>query len=244
MRIKWLANITFLIIVVIASCSSASAAWSVLKANDVEKFIDTFPGMYQEYKALGLNINSQTGKVSGADKLKRDKEVQRILQENGWNFMFWPKLQAITRGYSLLKYEKVHNEHGANIDKFFKDLKKAQWLTPEKKAEIEKAYSQAKKGLAAEAERRRKQVHKKDLAILNNYVPELDSVLQKIVRVQLQQQKLENSKAGKCKITLNFNTGKETVRDRFQFYYLWDANKTTSKAIEGDYFMAYIVHTR
>ena len=35
--------------------------------NDLQKFIQTFPGMYRELRSLELNINPQNGNISGAD---------------------------------------------------------------------------------------------------------------------------------------------------------------------------------
>ncbi len=162
---------------------SAQAAWPILHDNDLEKFIRTFPVMYREYKELGLHINPQTGNLSGENKLKRDKEVQRILKENDWNFMFWPKLQTITRGYSVLKYDQLKGQHGKNIEKFIHDLKNSKWMTPEKKAELEASFAKAKKDLSTEANRRRNLVHKKDIRIIGKYIPQLDIVLKEIIRV-------------------------------------------------------------
>lgn len=182
--IKKMFGLVFLVFLVSSfTIQNGHAAWPLLKERDMQQFVKTFPDMYQEYRALGLHINPHTGKISGADKLNRDKEVQRILKENGWNFMFWPKLQTITRGYSVLKYDQLHVRHGANIEKFVNDLKKAKWLTPEKKAELEAAFSGAENGLSAEAKRRRKLVHQKDFTIIRRYIPQLDVVLKEIIKV-------------------------------------------------------------
>ena len=80
--------------VLILSCtflSSAYAAWPVLNNADMQKFVQTFPAMYREYKALGLNVNPQTGQVDGSDRLMWKKEVQRVLNQNGWDFRFWKR---------------------------------------------------------------------------------------------------------------------------------------------------------
>lgn len=183
MNKKGLVYILLLYFFTTFSLQDGHAAWPLLKENDLQKFIQTFPGMYREYQTLGLNINPQNGNISGADKLKRDKEVQRILKENGWNFMFWPKLQTITRGYSVLKYDQVKREHGTNIEKFINNLKNSKWMTPEKKAEIEAAFSKAKKGLSAENERRRDLVHRNDFNVIEKYISQLDKILKVMIKM-------------------------------------------------------------
>ena len=140
--------------------------------------------MFREYKKLGLNLNPQTGKVTGADKLKRDKAVQEILKKNGWNFMFWPKLQTIARGYSIASYERGNAKHGSNIKKFVDDLKKSRWMTPEKKAELEAFYSQTKGKFDWRINLLRKQVHKNDLALVKKSMPTLDIVMKEVGKIE------------------------------------------------------------
>ena len=171
-------------LVALSSPQPVEAAWPVLNQKEVQHFVDTFPGMYREYRKLGLQINPQKGRVDGAWKVKRNEEVKRILEENGWDFMFWPRLQAIVRGYSLAKYDLAVSEHGANLDKFVADLKKSQWMTPEKKAELEAFYSQLKSNFAAEAKKLRRQVHAKDLKFVKSSMPELDSVMQEVAKIE------------------------------------------------------------
>ena len=163
---------------------SAQAAWPVLNEKEVQKFVKTFPGMYREYVEVGLRINPQQGKVSGAWKAKRDEEVKSILTENGWDFMFWAKLQAITRGYSLAKYDQSVSEHGDNIEKFVEDLKKAKWMTPAKRAELEAFYKKLKTDFASRAKTLRHQVHKNDLRLVNQALPELDLVMNEIIKIE------------------------------------------------------------
>jgi hypothetical protein len=140
--------------------------------------------MYQQYVEVGLRINPQQGKVSGAWKAKRDEEVKRILAENGWDFMFWAKLQAITRGYSLAKYDLAVSEHGDNIDKFIDDLKNAKWMTPEKRAELEAFYAKLKTDFASRAKTLRRQVHKNDLKLVKKALPALDLVMNEIIKIE------------------------------------------------------------
>lgn len=175
---------TLLLFCIALSVPSAQAGWAVLREGDLQKFTATFPEMFQQYQKLGLKINSQTGKMSGMERARRDKEVKRILKENGWNFRFWGKLQTIVRGYSLAKYEQVSSNHGANIEKFVRDLSKSRWMSPEKKAELEAFYSQTKINLSKNAEKLRRQVHKKDLSLIVIALPELDRVMQEISRIQ------------------------------------------------------------
>lgn len=162
----------------------AGAAWPVLNQKEVDKFVETFPGMYREVVELGLRIDPQKGKVDGAWKLKRDQKVKRILAENGWDFMFWPRLQAIVRGYSLAKYEQAVSEHGENIEKFVNDLKKSAWMTPEKRAELEAFYAQLKTGFADRAKKLKRQVHQSDLKVVERALPELDSVMNEVIKIE------------------------------------------------------------
>lgn len=158
----------------------------LLKDIDIKMFIETFPKMYQEYRKLGLKVDPQTGKVEGDQQIKRDKEVNRILQENGWNFMFWPKLQTIFRGYSVAKYDQVTSEHGQNLEKLISDLKNSKWMTPEKKAELEAFYSQMKNNFAKEAARLRKKVHANDLSLIKKSISGLDIVMQEVVKIEVE----------------------------------------------------------
>lgn len=162
----------------------AQAAWPVLNEKEVQRFVDTFPGMYRQYVELGLRINPQKGRVDGAWKLKRDEAVMRVLAENGWDFMFWPRLQAITQGYSLAKYDQAVTEHGGNLEKFVEDLKKSPWMTPEKKAELEAFYAKLKTDFASRARTLRRQVHKNDLNLVRQALPELDSVMNEIIKIE------------------------------------------------------------
>ena len=162
----------------------AEAAWPVLNEKEVQRFVNTFPGMYEEYVELGLRIDPQKGKVSGAWKTKRDEAVKRILAENGWDFMFWARLQAIVRGYSLAKYEQAVSEHGDNIDKFIEDLRKAKWMTPEKRAELEAFYRKLETDFESRAKTLRRHVHNNDLMLVRKALPELDSVMQEVIRIE------------------------------------------------------------
>ena len=182
MRKKISFNTLIILFLSFSVALSANAAWPILNENDMEQFIQTFPGMYEEYVQLGLKVNPETGKIEGSEKLKRDQEVKRILKANGWNFMFWPKLQTIVRGYSLIKQAEFTTHHGANIEKFVNDLTSAQWMTPEKKAELEAFYSKLKRDTASAADLKRQQVNSKDLKLIQNSIGALDTVMAKIAK--------------------------------------------------------------
>ncbi len=163
---------------------TAQAAWPVLNEKVVQRFVDTFPGMYREYVELGLRIDPQKGTVSGAWKAKRDEEVKRILAENGWDVRFWARLQTIVRGYSLAKYEQAVSEHGDGIEKFVEDLKNAKWMTAEKRAELEAFYAKLKTDFESRAKTLRRQVHKNDLKQVERALPKLDSVMQEVIKIE------------------------------------------------------------
>lgn len=176
---------TLLILVVLFSClRPVDAAWPLLSEKDTQKFIQTFPGIYKEYRRMGLKVNPETGKIVGEEKLKHDQEVNRILKENGWNFMFWPKLQVIVRGYSLTKQDEFTGNHGANIEKFVSDLTSAKWMTPEKRAELETFYANLKTNAASTAALKRSQVHQEDLNLIRASMARLDTVMAEIAEFE------------------------------------------------------------
>jgi len=157
MRRKLTIATALTVLLSVVSTPAAQAAWPVLNDKEVDKFVETFPGMYR---------------------------IKRILAENGWDFMFWPRLQAIVRGYSLAKYEQAVSEHGENIEKFVEELKKSPWMTPEKKAELEAFYAQLKTDFASRAKQLRRQVHKNDLKVVERALPELDSVMTEVIKIE------------------------------------------------------------
>ncbi len=160
------------------------AARPVLANGDVEKFIETFPGMYRDYRQMGLRVSPQTGEVTGADKIKRSKAVRKILKDNGWNFMFWPKLQSIARGYSLIKQRKFVEAHGNNIDKFVNELNDNPWMTAEQKRNLEAFYAKAQHDLDAREAHLSRQVNADDLSLLQKFVTPLDDVMGAIVKIE------------------------------------------------------------
>ncbi len=164
--------------------SPSIAAWPVLNDKDMKRFIQTFPTMYQDYRVLGLKVNPQTGQVAGTDMLKRNANVQKILKKNGWNFRFWPQLQTIARGYSLLKQQQFQSNHGSNIDQFVSNLKNSPWMTPDKKAELEAFYSKVKGDFESNTNQWTKQVNPKDLAIIRSSMPKLESVMAQIAKFE------------------------------------------------------------
>ena len=161
----------------------AIAAWPILSEKDMQKFIQTFPGMYREYKQLTMTINPQAGPEQ---KQKHDQEVSRILTENGWNWFFWPQLGNIVRCYSFVKQEQVNNAHGAGIEKFVSDLTAAPWMAPEHKKGLNDFFSQIKGNYQAEAEKIKREVHPNDLNLIRRNSGGLDSVLEQITQIEIE----------------------------------------------------------
>ena len=55
MNMRIFTSALLLLFLSLLSLQSAHAAWPLLKENDIQKFSKTFPGMFREYKKLGLN---------------------------------------------------------------------------------------------------------------------------------------------------------------------------------------------
>ena len=173
----------------------ANAAWPILDDPDMNKFVGTFPGMYRDYKQLTLTVNPAAGP---AEKTQFDQVINRILTDNGWNFLFWIQMPHIVRCYSFVKQEQMRGALGSDIETFVHDLLKSEWMTPAQKSGINDFLSQVKGNYENEAEKIKREVHENDLHVVRRNIARLDSVLEAIMKVEIEaaQGTLEKSNFG------------------------------------------------
>ena len=196
----------------VALLPAAHAAWRLLDEKQIVHFADTFPPMYREYRKMGLRIDPQTGDVDGMERIKHDKLVHQILKEHGWGAGFWPRLQVIVRGYSVAKYDQALAD-GSQLDSFVRDLRDAPWMTAEKRAELDRFYAQLQADFADDASRLRAMVHEKDLALIKESIPALDTVMTEVTRFEIERLTVRASQDGTAGRTAELPAGGNEVSE-------------------------------
>ena len=173
-RAVWGGIAASLLILVMQPTPAEAKAWRQLRGNDVERIIETFPAMYAEYKAWGVAVDPKTGQIKGMSKARHDKKVTAALKRHGWGKAYWGKLQAVCRGYALIKHDQFMAETGPRVAKGVEELKRAKWMKQEAKEKLEADVARGKGRLNAMAENWRKKTHPKDVAAIKPHVHELD----------------------------------------------------------------------
>ena len=72
----------------------------VLKKGDIEKFVKTWPKLENDFKKLGMKMDSREGNVTMPEAVRTGNEYLSILQKHGWDENFWTKFTVILQGYS------------------------------------------------------------------------------------------------------------------------------------------------
>jgi hypothetical protein len=78
---------------------------SVLKSQDIDKFIETLKPMSEELESLGVSLDNQENQNFGA-AIQGNAQAWAVVKKYGWDESFAVKWMAISLGYAQIKIEE------------------------------------------------------------------------------------------------------------------------------------------
>jgi len=115
-----------------AQAEEAQPSKPVLDKGDITRFIQSFTRMRDEFEKLGFRIDSRESLTAALGELRANEDVQKILEDHGWDVKtYFPKMMAITMGYTYRRLEKEMETLPANQRSMAESMIKAQLPTVE-----------------------------------------------------------------------------------------------------------------
>ncbi len=150
----------------------------VLKTGDVEHFIQTFPKLTQDLKALGAEYEAKNGSITFPDALKANEKFQQILKQYGWDNNFFTKSTTILLGYSIVAYGNQLKNVTPELQKALKEIDSNPDLTPELKKQMRDSILAAQSTLGHEGSTIVNMLNPADLKLIKPFVDQLKTVLE------------------------------------------------------------------
>lgn len=150
----------------------------VLKAGDVEHFIQTFPKLTKDLKALGAEYEAKSGSITFPDALKANEKFQQILKQYGWDNNFFAKSTTILLGYSLVAYGNQLKNVTPELKKALKEIDSNPDLTPELKKQMRDSILTAQSALSQGGNTITNMLNIADLKLIQPFVVQLKAILE------------------------------------------------------------------
>lgn len=150
----------------------------ILEKGDVERFIKTFPGLKEDLKQFGMQVNGETGTITYPMAVQKQKEYFNILKKHGWDQSYHIKSMTIVRIYANVKYGKQASEADKEIQKAIKELDNNTALSPEMRKQLKQQMLAAKGMMNQQATHWNKKIHEKDKSLVAPHIKALTKVIE------------------------------------------------------------------
>ncbi len=151
----------------------------VLKKGDIERFIKTWPKLGNDFKKLGMKMDSREGNVTLPEAVRAGNEYLSILKKHGWDENFWTKFTVILQGYSYFEYKKGKKEADSSMSQSMKELEKNPHLSPAMKKQLMANLKMAKGAMDQQGTLFLKNINPKDLAFIKPNLKSIKKVVDK-----------------------------------------------------------------
>jgi hypothetical protein len=177
----WLFLLTMLFFTFISGAyGEANAPKKVLVKGDVEKFIKTFPLMYEDLERLGIEYQTEEGDVTAPKALKANKEFMAILKKNGWDETFVDKMRVILLAYYLLVYQDEMAKSKASMEESIAEIEADPDIDPATKKKLIDQLKESKGKMESGTSEQKNSIHNDDLELVRPHVKDLEAMFDQI----------------------------------------------------------------
>lgn len=167
-----------LMISMFVSGDSEKPAKQMLKAGEVQKFIDVMPKLKADLKRFNVKYEAKEGTINFADALTANQEFLGILKKHGWDETFFQKSATILLGYSMVVYKQNMVNVDSELAKSLNEIENNTALSVELKKQLKEQLMQAKSAMKQADQQWRNSIHPEDLALITPKVTELKKILE------------------------------------------------------------------
>ncbi|MBN1410997.1 MAG: hypothetical protein JW969_09135 [Spirochaetales bacterium] len=150
---------------------------AVLKKGDVKKFLKTFPSLYKDLEDLGMAYNSESGDVAVPKAIEANAKFMALLKKNGWDKTFFQKMSVILAGLSVIVYDREAAEANPEMAAAIEEIEANPGLSAAMKKKMIDQMKISMGAMETQSEVSKKQIHQKDLAMIEPYADDLVEML-------------------------------------------------------------------